>query len=40
MCPQEFYLIYDTHRPHDPGIDYAGRLNGKSCDELMELLDG
>ena len=36
---QEFYLLYDTLRPHDPEIDYAGGLTDELCAELYEVMN-
>lgn len=40
MTVQEFYILYDTKRPRDPHIDYAGTLTGDTCAELYEMIDG
>lgn len=39
MTVSEFYLLYDTLRPHDPEVDYAGGLNESTCDTLYRMLD-
>ena len=38
MHPQEVWRIYDTRRPHDPSIDYAGGLTHERCEELYKKL--
>ena len=38
MTVQEFFLLYDTKRPRDPGVDFAGRLTEKDCDEMYRML--
>lgn len=38
MTVQEFYLLYDTLREHDPEVDYAGRLTESDCDDLYRML--
>lgn len=39
MCPQEFFLLFDFHRPRDPEQDYAGRLTDRDCEQLYAALD-
>lgn len=39
MTVQEFFLLYDTLRPHDPEIDYAGGLTENDCQELYGMID-
>lgn len=39
MHPQEFFLLFEFHRPRDNEIDYAGRLTENDCAELYAALD-
>jgi hypothetical protein len=38
MTVQEFYLLYDTKREHDPEVDYAGGLTASACEDLYRTL--
>jgi hypothetical protein len=40
MCPEEWWLIYETKRPRDKANDFAGALTEDDCAELMEFLNG
>jgi hypothetical protein len=38
MHPQEVWKIYDVKRPHDPSVDYAGKLTDGRCEEMYQRL--
>lgn len=39
MSPEEWWLIYETKRPRDPELDYAGSLDDRSAAELLQMLE-
>jgi len=40
MTLQEFYLLYDAKRGHDPEQDYAGGMTEDSVRDLYRQLKG
>ncbi len=38
MCPEEWWLIYESRRPRDPESDFAGSLRESDVEELYNLL--
>ena len=39
MSPAEWWLIYESKRPRDKELDYAGSLTDDNCAELMDMLE-
>jgi hypothetical protein len=39
MAPAEWWLIYESKRPRDLELDYAGSLNDASLTELYDMLE-
>lgn len=39
MSPAEWWLIYESKRPRDKELDYAGGLDDQSLSELYDMLE-
>lgn len=39
MSPDEWWLIYETKRPRDPELDYAGSLDDNTISDLLTMLE-
>jgi hypothetical protein len=39
MSPSEWWLIYDSKRPRDAELDYAGSLNDALLADLYDMLE-
>lgn len=39
MSPAEWWLIYESKRPRDKEVDYAGSLTDMDCADLAEMLE-
>lgn len=39
MSPAEWWLIYESKRPKDKELDYAGGLTDDNCADLMAMLE-
>jgi hypothetical protein len=39
MSPDEWWLVYESKRPRDKELDYAGTLTEQDCADLFDLLE-
>jgi hypothetical protein len=39
MSPDEWWLIFESKRPRDPELDYAGNLNDAVAADLLAMLE-
>lgn len=39
MCPEEWWLVYESKRPRDKETDYAGSLDDSTVADLWEMLN-